>query len=123
MRIILAVLLSTMLAIPQVSAQTTQDSVKQEVAAIPSKALVDISMRAGGILRGHIVSRADADFTLRQEKGGTTQTIAYDQVLSISQVKTGHSHKKWIIIGVVIVGAVVIVGLALRSSCGHLCGA
>ena len=122
MRIILAVLLSIVLGIQQVSAQTTQDSVKQEVAAIPSKALVEVSMRSGGILRGHIVSRADTDFTVRQEKGGSTQTIAYDQVLSVSQIKSGHSHK-WIIIGVVL-GAVVVAGIiaaviAARGPFGH----
>lgn len=62
-------------------------------------------------MRGHIVSRTDSDFSLQREKGTGAQSIAYDQVLSVSQVKAGHSHKKrWIIIGVV-AGAVVVVAV------------
>lgn len=125
MRVILAVLLTAVLAIEQVAAQQTAQGsgVKQQIAATSKKALVEVSTRAGSIVRGHIVSRADADFTLRQEKGGTTQTIGYDQVLSVSRIKAGHSYKTWIIVGVVVIGVVVIVALVVRNSCGHICGA
>jgi hypothetical protein len=45
---------------------------------------------------------------------GNTQNIAYDQVLSVWQVK--HSNKKWIIIGVVSVAALgIIAGISLHS--------
>jgi hypothetical protein len=102
--IVLAVVLTIELAAQQ---QAVNSSVQQEISAVPSNSLVQVNLKGDGTVRGRIVSRTDSDFSLQREKGGT-QTIAYDQVLSVSQVKAGHSHKKWIILGVA-VGAVVIV--------------
>src|SRR5690242_18312365 len=100
MRLIVTVVLTAILVTDQIRAQQPEpDSpIRQEIASLPTKALVEVSMREGGVLRGQIVNRADADFTLRKEKGGAVQTIAYDQVRSVSQIKNGHSYKKWIII-------------------------
>jgi hypothetical protein len=112
MRINISIILITALVTGLLPAQQAQaDSpIKQEIAALPSSSLVEVSVRGGGILRGHIARRTETDFSLRPEKGSGTQTIAYDQVLSVSQVKVGHSHKKWIIIGVV-AGAIVVVAI------------
>ncbi len=109
MRLFVCVILIALLVADQVPAQLSpaNTSVKQEIAGLPSTSLVEVRMQRGNRLRGHIVSRGESDFTLQPEKRGGTQTIAYDQVLSISHAKTGHSHKKWIIIGIV-VGAVVV---------------
>jgi hypothetical protein len=111
MRVILAMVVSAVLVKEQVTAQQTptDSSVKQEVAALPSSSLVEVRIQGGNRLRGHIVNRGDADFTLEREKRAGTQTIAYDRVLSISQVNDKHSHKKWIIIGVVVAAVVVAV--------------
>ena len=103
MRVLLSIILITVLIADQLPAQEGQaDRIKQEVSGWPASALVEVSMTGGGIVRGHIVSRTDTDFSLRREKSGGIQNIAYAQVLSVSQIKSGHSHKKWIILGVVV---------------------
>ncbi len=110
MRVIVTTVLIAVLAMNQVRAQQPPtDSIKQKILTFPSTALGEIRMKGGDGLRGHIVGRADADFSLELDRGGGTQNIIYDQVSSISQVKTGHSHKKWIIIGVALGAAVVVV--------------
>ena len=110
MKILLSTILIALLTRDQIAAQqpAADNAVKQEIAALPSNSLVEVRVQGGSTLRGHIVSRGESDFALKREKGAGTQTIAYNQVLSVSQVKSGHSHKKWIILGVV-VGAVVVV--------------
>ncbi len=109
MRGLLTTILIGLMVMDQIPAQQPlpNTSVKQEVAALPSTSLVEVRLQGGDRVRGHIVRRGESDFTLQREKRGGAQTITYDQVLSISQAKAGHSHKKWIIIGIV-VGAVVV---------------
>jgi hypothetical protein len=113
MRTILTIIFIALLVTGLLPAQQPQaDSpIKQEIAALPSSSFVEVSVIGGGILRGHIATRTESDFSLRREKGAGTQTIAYDQVLSVSQVKAGPWHKKWIIIGVV-AGATVVLRLS-----------
>jgi hypothetical protein len=110
MRTVITLILTTHLATDQLTAQqpAADSSIKQEIASLPSTSLVEVDLKDGHRLRGHIARRTDSDFSLQREKGKRTQSIAYDQVVSVSQVKAGHSHKKWIILGVA-VGAVVIV--------------
>jgi hypothetical protein len=105
--IILTALLVTELAAQQPGANS---SIQQEISAFPPTSLVQVNLKGGNSVRGRIVSRTDSDFSLQREKGAGTQTVAYDHVLSVSQVKHGHSHKKWIIIGIV-AGVVVVVGI------------
>jgi hypothetical protein len=103
MRAMLSIILPAVL-ITQLAAQqpAADSSLKQEIASLPSTSLVQVNLKDGHRLRGHIVTRTDSDFSLKREKRAGTQTIAYDQVLSVSHVKDGHSHKtRWIIIGVV----------------------
>jgi hypothetical protein len=110
MRTVIKLILTTVLAADQLIAQQpgADSSIRQEIASLPSTSLVEVDLKNGRRLRGHIVRRTDSDFSLEREKGQRTQRIAYDQVLSVAQIKSGHSHKKWIILGVA-VGAVVIV--------------
>jgi hypothetical protein len=90
-------------------------SMQQQVSTFPSTSLVQVNLKEGDSVRGRIVRRTDSDFSLERENGKQTQTIAYDQVLSVSQVKGGHSHKKrWIIIGVVAGAAVVAIVFAYQ---------
>src|SRR5437868_206555 len=94
--IILTAVLTTELAAQQPAANS---SVQQQISRFPSTSLVQVNLKEGDSVRGRIVSRTDSDFSLQREKGAGKQTIAYDQVLSVSQVKAGPSHKKrWIII-------------------------
>src|SRR5438552_11164565 len=102
MRAIASVILSLILITDLLPAQqpAADSPIRQEIAALPSTALVQVRLKDGHRLRGHIVSRTDSDFSLQREKGAGTQSIAYDQVLSVSQAKATHSKTKWIIIGV-----------------------
>jgi hypothetical protein len=122
MRVALSVFLALVLTI-EIAAQepTVNSSVQQQISAVPSNSLVQVNLKAGNSVRGRIVSRTDADFSLQREKGAGTQTIAYDQVLAVSQVKAGHSHKKWIILGVVagLGVAVVVVALVVVYGLSH----
>ena len=103
MRTVVTLVLIAVLATDQLRAQqpASDSSIKQAIAGIPPTSVAEVRMKAGDKLRGHIVDRTDTDFSLKRAKAGRTQRIAYDQVLSVAQVKSGHSHKKWIIIGVV----------------------
>ena len=75
--------------------------------------------RRRNTLHGRILNRTDTDFSLEPQKGMDTQTIAYDQVLSVSQIKGGHSHKtRWIIIGVV--AGVAVVAIVFAYELTHL---
>jgi hypothetical protein len=117
MRKVIALILVTVLATIQVSAQQPagEFSAKQQIASLPSSALVQVDLKDGHRLLGHIVSRTDLDFSLQRQKGKRRQTIAYDQVLSVSQLKHGHSHKtRWIIVGVVAGVAVVAIVFAYK---------
>jgi hypothetical protein len=120
MRISVAIILIAFLVTDLLPAkQAIEDSrIKQEIAAIPSGSLVEVRTQGGNRLRGHIVNRGDSDFSLEREQGGGTQTVAYNQVLSVSQVRAGHSHKKWIIIGVV-VAAIAIVAIIIGVKASH----
>jgi hypothetical protein len=109
---LITLILVTVLATDQLIAQqpAPNSSIRDEIATLPATSLVEVQLKSGRRMRGHIVRRTDADFSLEREKGNRTQSIAYDQVLSVAQVRQGHSHKKWIILGVAVgVMAVVVV--------------
>jgi hypothetical protein len=112
MRVILSIILTAVLTTDLAAQQpAANSSVQQQISAFPSTSLVQVNLKEGDSVRGRIVSRTDSDFSLQREKGAGAQTIAYDQVLSVSQVKARHSHKKrWIIISVV-AGVVVVVAI------------
>jgi hypothetical protein len=123
MRVMLSIILTAVLTTEMAAQQPAVNSpVRQEISTVPANSLVQVDLKDGQRLRGHLVSRADSDFSLERQKGRGTQSIAYDQVLSVSQVKAGHSHKKkWIIIGVVTgVGmAAVVVALVVLYGLSH----
>jgi hypothetical protein len=66
---------------------------------------VQVKFRDGTKLKGYIDSVEPVTFTLRDRKDGTTQSIAYSEVDSISKAG-GVSTKTWLIIGGVAAGAV-----------------
>jgi hypothetical protein len=121
MRTVITLILAAVLATDQLWAQqpASESSARQQIANLPSTALVEVDLKDGHRLLGHIVSRTDLDFSLQREKAKRTQTIAYDQVLSVSQVKRGHSHKtRWIIIGVV--AGVVVIAIVFAYKLTHI---
>ena len=119
MRAIVAGILVALLAGDCLPAQqaVTDSPIKQQIATIPPGSQVEVRMQSGERVRGRIVNAKDADFSLERDKATATQTIAYNQVASVSQVKAGHSHKKWIIIGVVVAGiAIVAIVIGVKAS-------
>lgn len=111
-RNLLSVTLVGLLLTQAITAQQsgTDSGVKQTIAALPEKAHVELQLANGNSERGRIVSRGDTDFALKQDGGAGMQTISYEQVRSVSQIKANHSKRKWIIIGVV-AGVVVVVAI------------
>jgi hypothetical protein len=67
---------------------------------------VQVKFRDNTKVKGYIVSVEPVSFTLKDAKGGTTQSIGYSEVDSISKSSDGVSTKTWLILGGVAVGAV-----------------
>ena len=57
-------------------------------------------------VKGYIVSVEPVSFTLRDPKDGTSQSINYSEVDSVSKASGGISTKTWLIVGGVAAGAV-----------------
>lgn len=115
----LIIILASLLIVRSVDAQqpSADNAVKQSIAAMPARSHIELQLLDGKTERGRLVSRAENDFALKPDAGGSEQTIAYEKVRSVSKLKDGHSKTKWIVIGVV-AGAAVAVGaiaLALKN--------
>ena len=67
---------------------------------------VEVKFRDRTKLKGYIESVEPVTFTLKDPKLGTTQSIAYSEVDSISKAGGGISTKTWLIVGGVAAGAV-----------------
>ena len=67
---------------------------------------VQVKFRDGTKLKGYIDAVEPLTFTLRDPKGGTTQSISYSEVESISKAGDGVSTKTWLIIGGIAAGSV-----------------
>ena len=67
---------------------------------------VQVKFRDGTKLKGDIDAVEPLNFTLRDPKGGTTQSIAYSEVESVSKAGDGVSTKTWLIIGGIAAGSV-----------------
>ena len=67
---------------------------------------VQVKFRDKTKLKGYIHSVDPVSFTLRDSKNGTTQSIAYSEVESVSKASDGVSTKTWLILGGVAAGAV-----------------
>lgn len=67
---------------------------------------VQVKFRDRTKLKGYIDAVEPLSFTLRDPKNGTTQSIAYSEVESISKASDGVSTKTWLIIGGIAAGSV-----------------
>lgn len=120
MRSALIVILASLLIARSVDAQQPggDNAVKQSIAAMRTGSHIELQLLDGKTERGRIVSRAENDFALKPDAGGGEQTIAYDNVRSVSRLKDGHSKAKWIVIGAV-AGAAVAVGAVALAVKNH----
>jgi hypothetical protein len=92
------------------AAQTTTEiekvRAKVQVLATAKDSQVQVKFRDQTKLKGYIGSVDPLSFTLRDPKTGTSQSIAYSEVESVSKAGSGISTKTWLIIGGVAAGAV-----------------
>jgi hypothetical protein len=92
------------------SAQTTTqiDKIRAEVQVLAaSKDLqVQVKFRDDTKLKGYIDSVDPVSFKLRDPKNGTSQSIAYSEVESVSKASSGVSTKTWLIVGGIAAGAI-----------------
>lgn len=67
---------------------------------------VQVKFRDQTKLKGYIDAVEPVSFKLRDPKDGTSQSIAYSEVESVSKAGSGISTKTWLILGGVAAGAV-----------------
>ena len=106
-----AIITAMSLAFPATaSAQTTTqiEKVRAEVQVLAaSKDLqVQVKFRDDTKLKGYIDSVDPVSFKLRDPKNGTSQSIAYSEVESVSKASSGISTKTWLIVGGITAGAI-----------------
>lgn len=91
-------------------AQSTTDNDKirarVQTLATSKDSQVQVKFRDKTKLKGYIDKVDLVAFTLRDSKNGTTQSIAYSEVESVTKASDGVSSKTWLILGGVAAGAV-----------------
>ena len=97
------------LALPApVSAQTDSDSekvrAKVQILSASRDSQVEVKFRDKTKIKGYITAVEPGSFTLKDAKSGTSQSIAYAEVDSVSKASGGVSTKTWLIIGGVAAG-------------------
>ena len=91
------------------TAQATRDSeirAKVQTLAASKDAQVQVKFRDGTKLKGYIDSAGPISFTLKEQKDGTPQSVAYSEVESVSKTNGGVSTKTLLILGGVAAGVV-----------------
>ena len=92
------------------TAQSTVDiekiRAKVQTLSTSKDSQVEVKFRDRTKLKGYINSVEPVSFTLRDPKDGTSESIAYSEVDSISKARGGVSTKTWLILGGVAAGAV-----------------
>ncbi len=97
------------LAVPApVAAQSDADTekvrAKVQVLSASRDQQVEVKFRDKTKIKGYITAVEPVSFTLRDAKSGTSQSIAYAEVASVSKASDGVSTKTWLIIGGVAAG-------------------
>lgn len=92
------------------AAQSTADMekirAKVHTLSASKNSQVQVKFRDNTKVTGYIDTVEPVSFRLRDPKDGTTQSIAYSEVDSVSKASDGVSTKTWLIIGGVAAGAV-----------------
>ena len=99
------------LALPsQATAQSNTDIEKVrarvQILSASRDSQVEVRFRDKTKVKGYITSVEPVSFNLRVSKAGTSQSIAYSEVDSVSKAGDGVSTKTWLIIGGIAAGAV-----------------
>ena len=99
------------LALPsQATAQSNADIEKVrarvQILSASKDSQVEVKFRDNTKVKGYITSVEPVSFNLRDAKAGTSQSIAYSEVDTVTKASAGVSTKTWLIIGGVAAGAV-----------------
>lgn len=90
----------------QTSAEAEKIRARVQTLHTGKDSLVEVKFRDRTKLKGHIESMEPMSFKLKDAKTGTSQSIAYSEVNSVSKTSNGVSTKTWLILGGVAAGAV-----------------
>lgn len=93
-------------ATAQSTTQIEKIRAKVQVLAASKDSQVQVNFRDQTKLKGYIDSVDPISFTLKDPKNGTSQTIAYSEVESVTKAGSGISTKTWLIVGGIAAGAV-----------------
>ena len=104
--IITALSLSPALVTAQSSAEIEKVRARVQTLSTSKDSQVEVKFRDRTKIKGYIDRVEPLSFTLRNAKDGTSQSITYSEVESVSKAGGGVSTKTWLILGGVAAGAV-----------------
>ena len=99
------------LALPSPAAAQSDTDIEKvrarvQVLAASKDSQVEVRFRDKTKIKGYITSVEPLTFNLKDSKAGTSQSITYAEVDSVSKASGGPSTKTWLIIGGIAAGAV-----------------
>ena len=104
--IITALSFSPAIATAQSTAEIEKIRARVQTLFTSKNSQVEVKFRDHTKIKGYIESVEPVSFKLRNPKDGTSQSITYSEVESISKASGGVSTKTWLILGGVAAGAV-----------------
>jgi hypothetical protein len=93
-------------AMAQSTAEIEKVRAKVQTLSTSKDSQVEVKFRDRTKIKGYIDRVEPVSFTLRNPKDGTSQSITYSEVDSVSKAGGGVSTKTWLILGGVAAGAV-----------------
>jgi hypothetical protein len=90
----------------QATADVAKIKAKVQTLAANKDSQIQVKFRDRTKIKGYIDSVEPVSFTLRDSKDGTSHSIAYSEIDSVSKADGGVSTKTWLILGGVAAGAV-----------------
>ncbi len=93
-------------AIAQSTAEIEKVRARVQTLSTSKDSQVEVKFRDRTKIKGYIESVEPLSFKLRNPKDGTSQSITYSEVDSVSKASGGISTKTWLILGGVAAGAV-----------------
>ncbi|MGH9962677.1 MAG: hypothetical protein ACREBC_37110 [Pyrinomonadaceae bacterium] len=66
---------------------------------VGSNARVEVKLRDGSKLKGHISEAGEDSFTVADSKTGTPETVVYTDVTQVKKAGGGWSTRNWLILG------------------------
>lgn len=106
--IALSLIITALTLVSPVSAQTDSETekvrAKVQILSASRDSQVEVKFRDKTKIKGYITAVEPVSFTLKDAKSGTSQSIAYAEVDSVSKAGGGVSTRTWLILGGVAAG-------------------